>query len=167
MKNRGFTLIELLVVIAVIGILASVVLASLNSARGKARDARRLSDMKQLQTALELYYDKYGRYPQGDNEGCYGVDSPGDDFIRELTTEGFMPSDIRDPQTNTNCGNYFYYRYNAAESAGYSCPGSKPLYMLWIIDLESSAGVSKSSPGFSCPGRDWQIGAEWVAGKFE
>lgn len=54
--GRGFTLIELLVVIAIIGLLSSVVLASLNSARLKSRDARRLADLKQLQTALELYY---------------------------------------------------------------------------------------------------------------
>lgn len=63
MKNKGFTLIELLVVIAVIGILAAVVLASLNSARGKARDTRRISDLKQIQTALELYHTDNGSYP--------------------------------------------------------------------------------------------------------
>jgi len=57
MRNKGFTLIELLVVIAIIGILSSVVLASLNSARQKGRDARRVSDLKQLQLALELFYD--------------------------------------------------------------------------------------------------------------
>lgn len=61
--RRGFTLIELLVVIAIIGILSSVVLASLNSARQKGRDARRVADIKQLQLALELYYDANGRYP--------------------------------------------------------------------------------------------------------
>ena len=55
--NKGFTLIELLVVIAIIGILASVVLASSNSARMKSRDARRLADVKQLQVALEMYFD--------------------------------------------------------------------------------------------------------------
>jgi prepilin-type N-terminal cleavage/methylation domain-containing protein len=62
-KHAGFTLIELLVVIAIIGILSSVVLASLNSARTKARDAKRISDIKQLQLALELYYDVNGEYP--------------------------------------------------------------------------------------------------------
>src|SRR4051812_31161735 len=58
--RAGFTLIELLVVIAIIGILASIVLASLNSSRKKSRDARRLSDLKQLQNALELYSNESG-----------------------------------------------------------------------------------------------------------
>lgn len=62
-STKGFTLIELLVVIAIIGILSSVVLASLNSARKKGRDARRVADLKQLQLALELRYDAAGSYP--------------------------------------------------------------------------------------------------------
>lgn len=61
--ERGFTLIELLVVIAIIGLLSSVVLASLNGARIKGRDARRLADLKQIQTALELYYSDHTAYP--------------------------------------------------------------------------------------------------------
>ncbi len=59
----GFTLIELLVVISIIGLLAAVVLVSLNSARAKSRDARRLGDIHQLQTALELFYNDCGGYP--------------------------------------------------------------------------------------------------------
>lgn len=61
--RQGFTLIELLVVIAIIGILASIVLASLNSARIKSRDARRVADIKQIQLALELYFDTASMYP--------------------------------------------------------------------------------------------------------
>ena len=61
--NQGFTLIELLVVIAIIGVLASTVLASLNTARQKARNARRIADLRQISLALELYYDTNNRYP--------------------------------------------------------------------------------------------------------
>ncbi|OGZ10588.1 MAG: hypothetical protein A3D67_01895 [Candidatus Lloydbacteria bacterium RIFCSPHIGHO2_02_FULL_51_22] len=63
MHKKGFTLIELLVVIAIISILASVVLASLNTAREKSRDAKRVSDVKQIQLALEYYFDDNGQYP--------------------------------------------------------------------------------------------------------
>ena len=61
--KRGFTLIELLVVIAIIGILSSVVLASLNDARQKSRDTKRIADVKQLQLALELFFDANSSYP--------------------------------------------------------------------------------------------------------
>jgi len=65
MKNklRGFTLIELLVVIAIIAILASIIMASLNQARTKSRDARRIADVKSLQTAIQLYNNDSGAYP--------------------------------------------------------------------------------------------------------
>jgi prepilin-type N-terminal cleavage/methylation domain-containing protein len=63
LKQKGFTLIELLVVIAIIGILAAVVLVSLNSARSKSRDARRIADVRQIMTGLELFYNDNSRYP--------------------------------------------------------------------------------------------------------
>ncbi len=89
MKNikRGFTLIELLVVIAIIGILSSVVLASLNSARAKSRDAKRLSDIKSLQLALELYFDQEKAYPIG-----LGVDYLVPDYIGQEPKDPFSDS---------------------------------------------------------------------------
>lgn len=74
--SRGFTLIELLVVIAIIGILSSIVLASLNSARVKGKDAARMADVKSLKTAMELYYDNNGGYPtsNGSSNGDVRLD---------------------------------------------------------------------------------------------
>ena len=91
--KRGFTLIELLVVIAIIGILSSVVLASLNSARKKGRDARRIADIKQVQLALELYYDANGTYPAaGTGAGQFGGTA--------LTANGYIATNPKDPTTN-------------------------------------------------------------------
>ena len=59
---RGFTLIELLVVIAIIGILASVVLASLNSARDKGADSAIKSNLNNIRSQAELFFSDYGRY---------------------------------------------------------------------------------------------------------
>ncbi len=61
--KKGFTLIELLLVIAIIGILASALLVSLGGARRAARDSRRISDLRQVQSALELYFNACGHYP--------------------------------------------------------------------------------------------------------
>lgn len=61
--KQGFTLIELLVVISIIGILATLITANLNAARSRARDAARKSDLKNLQTALRIYYNDQGAYP--------------------------------------------------------------------------------------------------------
>lgn len=80
--NSGFTLIELLVVIAIIGLLSTFAVVSLNEARLKARDARRLADIKQMMTAVELFYLNCGRYPDpflaGGTIGRGGADCPGE-----------------------------------------------------------------------------------------
>jgi type II secretion system protein G len=63
LKNRGFTLIELLVTIAIIGILSSFLLANFVGVRQRARDGVRKSDLRQIQSALELYRADQGEYP--------------------------------------------------------------------------------------------------------
>ena len=62
-SRKGFTLIEMLIVIAIIGILSSIVLVGLGPIQRRGRDARRQADLRQVQNALELYYNKCGYYP--------------------------------------------------------------------------------------------------------
>lgn len=73
-KNKGFTLIELLVVVAIIGLLSSIILASVNSARKKAIDTKIMAEYNQLKAAFEIYYAKNGKYPEvtGNTPYCIG-----------------------------------------------------------------------------------------------
>jgi len=97
MNKKGFTLIELLIVIAVIGILASVVLVGLGPVQKQGRDARRISDLRQVQNGLELYYSKNGSYPTTDWSG----------LVTALTGAGIGVSNVpNDPKPGQN---YYYY----------------------------------------------------------
>lgn len=102
MKKGGFTLIELLVVIAIIGLLAAIVLVALNSARRKARDSKRVADLKQMQTALELYYDDYDHYPDVSLSGTWSDVWPR--LQTKLTSGGYMAILPIDPITD-----YYFY----------------------------------------------------------
>ncbi len=143
MKNRGFTLIELLVVIAVIGILASVVLASLNSARAKARDARRLADTKQIRTALEFYYDAYGNYPAMTENECVGTEGytvANNNFMQALVTNNFLPSYPVDP-SGTNCG------------MQYTATADRQGYVVFVhFETKPNTGCTSNAPYWSCIG---------------
>lgn len=146
-RNRGFTLIELLVVIAIISLLSSIVFASLNSARTKARDAKAISDFRQVKIALALYYDKYGYYPV-DPDGKDPVHpSPVntntwlDNFnamAQELVNEGFLGA----IPVSSSGNNYNYYNY------GGNIGG------LMVVTLEA---VPNTTTGVSPSCRPWPI----------
>ncbi len=183
-RKGGFTLIELLVVISIIGLLASVVLVSLNSARLKARDVRRVADMKQIMTALDLYYDNNGRYPDADVEpgnppaGCYSWDTSGKGtFISALKTSGIMSRVPTDPSGTGYClgaaREYRYYRYDP----GWCNPcNGKYYYVLGVNYMETLSAHNNAatnypgSPGFICAGpnpTDWSTQFDWVVGRCE
>ena len=96
-NKKGFTLIELLVVIAIIGLLATLSVIALNTARVKARDARRVSDIKQIQTALEMYFDASSTYPVA----ASGNLVPTSTYISSVPTN---PT----PRTDGSCPNVDY-----------------------------------------------------------
>lgn len=97
MNKKGFTLVELLVVISLIGVLTTLVVANLNSARERARDAARKSDLRNIQTALRLYYNDVGAYPtsnSGAPVACDGTCTWGASWENAgITYMGTLPGD--------------------------------------------------------------------------
>ncbi|MFA6514572.1 MAG: prepilin-type N-terminal cleavage/methylation domain-containing protein, partial [Patescibacteria group bacterium] len=85
-NKKGFTLIELLVVIAIIGLLSTLSILALNSARARARDAKRIADVKQIQTALELYYNDTGDYPLTASAGTALMNGTSSIFLAAVPT---------------------------------------------------------------------------------
>jgi general secretion pathway protein G len=92
---RGFTLIELLVVIAIIGLLVGIIVPNLGSAKASSRDARRVSDIKNIQLALALYYNDNLHYPCS-LRGTGTIGSCAPDFLP------YVPSLPKDPSTNND-----------------------------------------------------------------
>ncbi len=112
--KKGFTLIELLVVIAIIGILSSVVLASLSTARQKSRDAKRISDVGQIQLALELFFDAQQSYPRTTQLASTVTQDGG---VLALTAAQFLPQTPVPPAGGSP--KYFYRgRVSAANPPG-------------------------------------------------
>ncbi len=98
-RQTGFTLIELLVVIAIIGLLASISLVALNSAREKARNSRRVGDIKQIQTALELRYNEDKNYPASGS-----LDFGSGEITNSASTTVYMDEIPSNPQPRDDGG---------------------------------------------------------------
>lgn len=144
---RGFTLIELLVVVSIIGFIASTVLASLSAARMKGRDAKRLEEMKQIQTALELYFNTNNAYP-GSNDQWFdinGCDAGFSDLSSVLTS-----SYMRKVPTDPTAGRCNWYQ-NKKSGMGY----------IVTFQPEQSALLTKDVDCYTpatwfCMGVNWQ-----------
>lgn len=169
--QSGFTLIELLVVIAIIGTLASVVLASLSSARANARDATRLSQAQEIVKALELYYADNGVYPNrntaGGETGGICNDTGWDDedcneFIPALTGSNvrgdnpsgtvYLPQMPGDPSGGDGANNVC-----AQPGYAYSTAGNRTSYTLVVgLEGETDTGTrcdsAQQNPNVSCSG---------------
>lgn len=137
----GFTLIELLVAISIIALLSSVVLASLSTARMKARDAKRISDLAQVQIALEMHMDDHGYYPGVhryyagicDSPPCWDAPllmnstSSADWAPLENDLSSYLKKFPMDP-LNKKVGNTIYtYKYGAVGRFGVNSAGSSTM----------------------------------------
>lgn len=193
MKKTGFTLIELLVVIAIIGVLASIVLVSLKAARERARDMRRIVELKQIQKALEVYISQYGTLPvpTGYGERNYSpgwwdgwwdlssYDEDGDgvyflDFLIDAGITNIVPVDpINTPDHNgyPPSPGYRYIYFVAPKGYVYqggSCVVSTGgVYFLAISELESESSrppTKFEGSGCQCL---WQNMPDFFKGYFD
>jgi prepilin-type N-terminal cleavage/methylation domain-containing protein len=114
--NSGFTLIELLVVIAIISLLSSTVLTSLSGVRASARDTRRKQDMRQIERALQAYFNDHNEFPCENPSSCDNNSSEANGKIGEGATidsllapymNGGVPYDPQGPGDST-----YYYFYD-------------------------------------------------------
>ncbi len=167
-QSVGFTLIELLVVIAIIGLLSAIVLASLNTARLKARDALRQEDMHSITTALEEYYLAYGCVPITNGSTCGPATGTysrleaggwdyssqgGNGFMGFLKTAGYISNVPVDPVNNmtgdASPTGTFAFRY-------YCYPGSGVHLGYWseatggYVYVIPQGGASWTDTSFIC-----------------
>lgn len=111
-KNTyGFTLVELLVTIAIIGVLFSIVIASMNGAKRSSDYLKRVADLGQVKLALTKYQLKYGRYPTTGGlwagHCAYAIGGTGAtnilNYIPTLVTEKYLPSLPTDTRVGSTC----------------------------------------------------------------
>lgn len=145
-SKAGFTLIELLVVIAIISILAGLLLVNMVGVRGRAEDTRKKNDLRQLKTAMRLYYNDYQRYPQsaGANLSFAGC--------------GSNP----DPAFHTSCGNSggawtagnpaTTYISQIPLSIRYYAPAAPANAFLLRVDLENASDADIAASQQRCCG---------------
>ncbi len=110
----GFTLVELMVTISIIAILTGIIITNLTSSRSKARDAKRVSDLGQIQLALELYFDRCKQYPKqvnGDRHISNAMltvhNGPGCSTSSSITLSSYI-SNIPTPPSGTGETTYGY-----------------------------------------------------------
>lgn len=145
-EKKGFTLIELLVVISIIGVLSTIVLSSLGSARDRVRDTKKISDIKSIQTALEMYHLDNNSYPTG----VATINCNLELRLGALVDDGYLPSLPVDDGQRPFCFNY----YGGDNYSVWSCDGKYRRdyqYALFfsLEDDNDNVGTANTSVGYS------------------
>lgn len=152
--RKGFTLPELLVVMSIIGTLATVGTVSYSSARASARDVKRVSDLKQVQTALELYFENNSSYPGDGRAGPEGK-ILGIESSKVLSDAGFAPKQVGTlymilvPANPTPGGTPYVYR--SLQRNGDQCDTNKCEAYAILFSLERPQGNYLAGPHAMTP----------------
>lgn len=156
-SQAAFTLIELLVTISIIGILAGIATYSFTGARAQARDGQRKADLKQIQSALELYKADHGTYPQ--TNWRYSFNGG---WMQELVSGGYLKSNPTDPK-----GGSYYYAYYAdpagtANTSTYcyyatGTPTPSGSYYILLSVLESTTDPAANKAASLSAGCYWPV----------
>lgn len=139
-KGAGFTLVELLVVVSIIGLLVAMTVINIQNSKQKARDARRVSDINNIATALALYHNDNNRYPFP-----YAGNLTGSDAVSTaLRNAGYISSAPLDPlnQAASGCGIAGGYRYY------YSSTDGSNYFLAYCLETNSVLGKVKGENRF-------------------
>ena len=165
--SSSFTLIELLIVVAIIGILAALIIVSLNTVLPKSRDAQRISDLNQIQKAVNMYYVDNGRYPPlfggPGAPGCTAITSAPTGWLAPI-----MDTIPTDPLWNQNINSpnlpHDYQYCCELISDSFSQWDCGQTYAIWAA-LETSSG-NVSNTDWTSPGNFWPSGYNYVLSNF-
>ena len=159
-RRSGFTLVELVIVILVTAALVGIVAPKVQSQGARARDARRMQDLRTMVEAIEQYRLDKGDYPaHGGLSGGWDISSDGD-FIPVLLQEGYVRAPLTDPGNSS--ARYFVYRRFARGNHG--CVGPGNYYVIGIRSFETDAARAEFQSNFACSGRDFSVGLDFVTG---
>ena len=150
-KDLTFLKMQKVSFVVIVACLAAIFVSGFDVIMAKSRDTKRRVDIKIISKALNLYYDKYGIFPEGEDEWqgwdlSYNFDNFGPDFLDILSKEGFLEGNSFDPLNNAD----YHYRYQKYPAGSYGC--KKPFYILQVSSFE----LLTEDVGFgSCPEINW------------
>ena len=151
MENLTGIKLRKITFIVLICCLAAIFFSSFNLIIAKSRDVKRRADIKVLTKALDLYHDKYGRYPESDDDHqgwdlTYNPKAGEARFLNILKEEGFLDKTVADPINDAT----FLYRYQKYPTGSFEC--SQSFYTLQILNFElPTNNIGRGA----CPEMDW------------
>lgn len=151
LNNFTYERLQKLVAVVFIGCLMVLFLSGFDTIKAKARDVKRRADIKVLTKALDLYHDKYGKYPDSidDWQGwdlSISYNGGRTEFISKLKEQNLVDREIKDPINDVA----YHYRYQKFPAGAYGCQNS--FYILQIVNFELP---TENNGRGECPGLNW------------